>query len=86
MNYRQLKTLKLLIETGSYTKTAEILNYTQSNISQLENELENSLFINHNKSIMQTDFLKNIMPLINDYIDVYEQIIIFQNMRIVEEK
>lgn len=86
MNYRQLKTLKLLIETGSYTKTAEILNYTQSNISQLENELENSLFINHNKSIMQTDFFKNIMPLINDYIDVYEQIIIFQNMRIVEEK
>ncbi|MFQ3845422.1 LysR family transcriptional regulator [Staphylococcus pseudoxylosus] len=79
MNYKQLKTLKLLIETGSYTKTAEILNYTQSNISQqisqLENELENSLFINHNKSVIQTDFLKNIMPLINDYIDVHEQII-----------
>ncbi|WP_432750125.1 LysR family transcriptional regulator [Staphylococcus pseudoxylosus] len=79
MNYKQLKTLKLLIETGSYTKTAEILNYTQSNISQqisqLENELESSLFINHNKSVIQTDFLKNIMPLINDYIDVHEQII-----------
>lgn len=79
MNYKQLKTLKFLIKTGSYTKTAEILNYTQSNISQqisqIENELENSLFINHNKSIMQTDFFKNIMPLINDYIDVYEQII-----------
>lgn len=75
MNYKQLKTLKFLIKTGSYTKTAEILNYTQSNISHLENELENSLFINHNKSIMQTDFLKNIMPLINDYIDVHEQII-----------
>lgn len=79
MNYKQLKILKLLIETGNYTKTAEILNYTQSNISQqiaqLENELENELFTNQNKKLVQTEFLKNIMPLINNYIEVHEQIL-----------
>ena len=40
MNIKQLKILKTLIETKSYTRTAELLNYTQSNVSQQINQLK----------------------------------------------
>lgn len=33
MEMRQVKIIKTLLETGSYTKTAELLNYTQSNVT-----------------------------------------------------
>ncbi|HLR19064.1 MAG TPA: LysR family transcriptional regulator [Staphylococcus sp.] len=79
MNIKQLKILKTLIDTGSYTETARLLNYTQSNISQqihqLEVELENELFTQVNKKLIQTDFLTQIMPMINEYISTHDQIL-----------
>lgn len=79
MNIKQLKILKALINTGSYTKTASLLNYTQSNISQqinqLEVELQNELFIYSNKQLVQTEFLSQILPLVNDYISTHDQIL-----------
>ncbi len=79
MNIKQLKILKTLIDTGSYTKTAKLLNYTQSNISQqirqLEIELKNELFLHSNKQLIQTKFLLQIMPLVNDYISTHDQIL-----------
>ncbi|WP_440863331.1 helix-turn-helix domain-containing protein [Staphylococcus shinii] len=76
MNIKQLKILKALIDTGSYTKTAKLLNYTQSNISQqirqLEIELKNELFLHSNKQLIQTKFLLQIMPLVNDYISTHD--------------
>lgn len=81
MNIKQLKILKTLINTGSYTKTASLLNYTQSNISQqinqLEVELQNELFIYSNKQLIQTEFLSQILPLVNDYISTHDQILNF---------
>lgn len=81
MNIKQLKILKTLINTGSYTKTASLLNYTQSNISQqinqLEVELQNELFIYSNKQLVQTEFLSQILPLVNDYISTHDQILNF---------
>ena len=83
MDIKQLRILKTLIATESYTKTAEILNYTQSNISQqikhLEAELQNELFIYSNKQLTQTEFLKQILPLINDYISTHDQILDVSN-------
>src|SRR5699024_1153534 len=79
MNIKQLKILKTLIDTGSYTETARLLNYTQSNISQqihqLEVELENELFTQVNKKLIQTDLLTQIMPMINEYISTHDQIL-----------
>ncbi|MGY0411770.1 LysR family transcriptional regulator [Staphylococcus sp. mip270_02] len=76
-----MKILKTLINTGSYTKTASLLNYTQSNISQqinqLEVELQNELFIYSNKQLVQTEFLSQILPLVNDYISTHDQILNF---------
>ncbi|MCJ1782905.1 LysR family transcriptional regulator [Mammaliicoccus sciuri] len=83
MNIKQLKILKTLIETKSYTRTAEILNYTQSNVSQqinqLEAELKNELFIYSNKKLIESEFLLKILPLVNDYISTHDQIIKLSN-------
>ncbi|MFV5937470.1 LysR family transcriptional regulator [Mammaliicoccus sciuri] len=61
MNIKQLKILKTLIETKSYTRTSELLNYTQSNVSQqinqLEAELKNELFIYSNRKLIESEFL-----------------------------
>ncbi|WP_436870000.1 LysR family transcriptional regulator [Mammaliicoccus sciuri] len=83
MNIKQLKILKTLIETKSYTRTAELLNYTQSNVSQqinqLESELKNELFIYSNRKLIESEFLLKILPLVNDYISTHDQIIKLSN-------
>ena len=48
MELKYLNTFRTIVETGSFTKAAEKLNYTQSaitfQVSQLENELSVKLF------------------------------------------
>ena len=48
MEFKYLHTFRTIIETGSFTKAAEKLNYTQSTITfqigQLEQELSVKLF------------------------------------------
>ncbi|MCD8809746.1 LysR family transcriptional regulator [Mammaliicoccus sciuri] len=81
--YKAVEILKTLIETKSYTRTAELLNYTQSNVSQqinqLEAELKNELFIYSNRKLIESEFLLKILPLVNDYISTHDQIIKLSN-------
>lgn len=78
MEMRQVKIIKTLIETGSYTQTAEILNYTQSNVTQqvklLERNLNQKLFDYQHKQLRPTSFLKEIMPMINQIDDASQLI------------
>lgn len=78
MELRQVKIIKTLIETGSYTKTARRLNYTQSNVTQqvqlLEKTLNQKLFDYRHKQLRPTPFLKEILPMINQIYDAEQQI------------
>lgn len=78
MEMRQVKIIKTLIETGSYTKTAKLLNYTQSNVTQqvqlLEKTLNQKLFEYSHKRLLPTPFLKDIMPMINQIYDADQRI------------
>lgn len=86
MNIKQLTILKTLLATRSYTDTAHTLNYTQSNISQqiqqLETELQNNLFTHKNKQLVPTDFLIQLLPLINNYIATHEEILNISNQNV----
>ncbi|MCG7338991.1 LysR family transcriptional regulator [Staphylococcus sp. ACRSN] len=86
MNIKQLTILKTLVKTRSYTDTARLLNYTQSNISQqihqLEMELQNNLFTHHHKQLVPTEFLIQLLPLINDYIATHDEILNISNQNI----
>lgn len=57
-------------ETGSFSKAAEALNYTQSGISQmmagLEDELEVQLFARINRGVTLTDNGKRLLPYIRE--------------------
>lgn len=57
-------------ETGSFSKTAEALNYTQSGISQmmagLEEELEVQLFARINRGVALTDNGRRLLPYIRE--------------------
>lgn len=78
MEMRQVKIIKTLLETGSYTKTAELLNYTQSNVTQqvqlLEKTLNQKLFDYNHKQLLPTPFLKDILPMINQIYDALQRI------------
>ncbi|WP_285490598.1 LysR family transcriptional regulator [Staphylococcus haemolyticus] len=78
MEMRQVKIIKTLLETGSYTKTAELLNYTQSNVTQqvqlLEKTLKQKLFDYNHKQLLPTPFLKDILPMINQIYDASQRI------------
>ncbi|MGY0755190.1 LysR family transcriptional regulator [Staphylococcus haemolyticus] len=78
MEIRQVKIIKTLLETGSYTKTAELLNYTQSNVTQqvqlLEKTLNQKLFDYNHKQLLPTPFLKDILPMINQIYDASQRI------------
>ena len=60
-------------ETGSFSKTAEALNYTQSGISQmmagLEEELGVQLFARVKKGVILTDNGKRLLPYIQEMVN-----------------
>lgn len=78
MEIRQLKIIKALSNYKSYTKAAEHLNYTQSNITQqikkLEESLQQKLFIYKDKTLIETPFLNDIMPMVNDILRAHDEI------------
>lgn len=43
MDIRQLKTFRTIADTGSFTKAAKLIGYTQSTISSQIKQLENTL-------------------------------------------
>ncbi|WP_164509346.1 LysR family transcriptional regulator [Companilactobacillus jidongensis] len=78
MEIRQLITFRTIVDTGSYTKTAELLGYTQSAVSaqvkELENELSAKLFDYSHRKIILLDAAKRLIPLTEQLLDDYQAI------------
>lgn len=66
MDLKQLQLFLMLSQTNSFTRTGEILGYSQSNvssqISQLESELGGPLFNRHGHSITLTNKGNQLLP------------------------
>ncbi|WP_164505025.1 LysR family transcriptional regulator [Companilactobacillus hulinensis] len=78
MEIRQLVTFRTIVDTGSYTKTAELLGYTQSAVSaqvkELENELSAKLFDYSHRKLILLDAAKRLLPLTEQLLDDYQAI------------
>jgi DNA-binding transcriptional LysR family regulator len=78
MNTKNLITFKTILETGSFQKAADKLNYTQSTVTfqmkQLEEELSIKLFEKIGRKMELTQSGKDIMPYIDMILQGTEQI------------
>lgn len=78
MNTKNLITFKTILETGSYQKAADKLNYTQSTVTfqikQLEEELSIKLFEKIGRKMDLTQAGKDILPYVNTILQGTEQI------------
>lgn len=78
MNTKNLLTLKTILETGSFQKAANKLNYTQSTVTfqmkQLEEELSIKLFEKIGRKMELTQAGKDILPYIDTILQGIEQI------------
>lgn len=78
MNTKNLITFKTILETGSFQKAADKLNYTQSTVTfqmkQLEEELELKLFEKIGRKMELTQAGKDILPYIDTILQGTEQI------------
>ena len=78
MNTKYLLTLKAILETGSFQKAADSLNYTQSTVTfqmkQLEEELSIKLFDKIGRKMVLTQAGKDILPCFESILQAEEQI------------
>lgn len=78
MNTKNLITFKKILETGSFQKAADALNYTQSTVTfqmkQLEEELSLQLFEKIGRRMELTQAGKDILPYIDTILSGVEQI------------
>lgn len=78
MNTKNLTTFKTILETGSFQKAADRLNYTQSTVTfqmkQLEEELSLKLFEKIGRKMELTQAGKDILPYIDAILHGTEQI------------
>ena len=78
MNTKNLLTLKTILETGSFQRAADKLNYTQSTVTfqmkQLEEELSIKLFEKIGRKMELTQAGKDILPYIDTVLQGIEQI------------
>ncbi|MBP3851783.1 MAG: LysR family transcriptional regulator [Erysipelotrichaceae bacterium] len=78
MNTKNLKTMMTILETGSFQKAADQLNYTQSTITfqikQLEEELSFKLFERIGRKMELTQAGKEVLPYIETILQAEEQI------------
>ena len=78
MNTKNLLTLKTILETGSFQKAADKLNYTQSTVTfqmkQLEEELSIKLFEKIGRKMELTQAGKDILPYVDTILQGIEQI------------
>ena len=78
MNTKYLLTLKTILETGSFQKAADSLNYTQSTVTfqmkQLEEELSIKLFEKIGRKMVLTQAGKDILPCFESILQAEEQI------------
>lgn len=79
MDTKYLRTVKAILETGSFQKAALSLNYTQSTITfhvqQLEKEFSFKLFEKVGRRMELTQAGKEVLPLIDTILQSEEQII-----------
>lgn len=78
MNTKYLITFKSILETGSFQKAAQKLDYTQSTVTfqikQLEQELSIKLFEKVGRKMELTQAGKDIIPYIETILQASEQI------------
>ena len=78
MNTKNLLTFKSILETGSFQKAAEKLNYTQSTVTfqikQLEEELSIKLFEKIGRKMKLTQAGRDILPFIETILQTEEKI------------
>lgn len=78
MNTKNLITFKTILETGSFQKAANKLNYTQSTVTfqikQLEDELALKLFEKIGRRMELTQAGKDILPYVDTILQGTEQI------------
>lgn len=78
MEIRQLTTFKTILDTGSFTKAAKTLGYTQSTVSAqvkaLEQELSGSLFKYERRQLFLTDTGKRLRPLADQLLADFQQV------------
>lgn len=83
MELKNLYTVKKIIETGSYQKTARLLNYAQSTITfqvkQLESELSIKIFEKKGNKMELTQAGKEILPIIDKIISATEELLSFNS-------
>lgn len=78
MEYRELRTFKTIIATGSFSKTAANLGYTQSTVSmqirRLEDATGTKLFNYQNRKVVPTQAAMSLLPMVEktltDYADI----------------
>lgn len=77
MDLKYLNTFKTILETGSFQKAAERLNYAQSTITLqmqlLEQELSIKLFEKIGRKMELTEAGKGLLPYIDEVLDAVEQ-------------
>lgn len=73
LKFYKCQAVLIASETGSFSATAEQLNYTQSGItrmiSSLEEELEFSLFIRSKKGVRLTEKGKSMLPYLREIVE-----------------
>lgn len=83
MELKYLNTFRTIVETGSFTKAAEKLNYTQSaitfQVSQLENELSVKLFEKAGRNMVLTQAGKLLVPYADEVFQSVEKLLCFEN-------
>lgn len=79
MNFSQLRYVRAVAETGSFTIAAEQCHVTQptlsNGIAQLEQELEDRLFKRTTRSVSLTPFGEHIMPLLNNILEATDELV-----------
>lgn len=78
MELKYLYTIKKIIESGSYLKAAESLNYAQSTVTfqvqQIEKELEIKLFNRVGRKMILSPEGHEVLPLIDNLINAADQL------------
>ncbi len=83
MDLKYLQTFWTIVETGSFTKAAQKLNYTQSTITfqigQLEQELSARLFEKIGRNMVLTKAGERLIPYVNEVLQSVDKLHYFEN-------
>lgn len=83
MELKYLNTFQTIVETGSFTKAAAKLNYTQSTITfqigQLEQELSSRLFEKIGRRMVLTKAGERLVPYVNEVLQSVDKLRCFED-------